>query len=52
MMWTPFLLLAVLCAATHGLLYPAESETRQVRSLDGIWQFRLDEDGVVESERW
>jgi beta-glucuronidase len=33
-------------------LYPAESETRQVRSLDGIWSFRLDEDGVGESERW
>jgi beta-glucuronidase len=36
----------------HGILYPAESETRQVRSLDGIWSFRLDEDGVGESERW
>lgn len=24
---------------TEGLLYPRESETREVRSLDGIWQF-------------
>jgi beta-glucuronidase len=42
----------VWCATTHGLLYPAESETRQIRSLDGIWSFRLDEDGVGEAERW
>jgi beta-glucuronidase len=39
-------------AAIQGLLYPTESETRQLRSLDGLWQFRLDEDGVGESERW
>jgi len=42
----------VWCASTHGLLYPAESETRQIRSLDGLWQFRLDEQGVGETERW
>jgi beta-glucuronidase len=24
---------------TEGLLYPRESETREVRSLDGIWKF-------------
>lgn len=24
---------------TEGLLYPRESETRDVRSLDGIWMF-------------
>jgi beta-glucuronidase len=48
-----FLLLTVLCVATtHGLLYPAESETRQVRSLDDLWSFRLDEEGVGETERW
>jgi beta-glucuronidase len=40
------------CTATHELLYPAESETRQIRSLDGLWQFRLDEAGVGETERW
>jgi beta-glucuronidase len=42
----------VWCANTHGLLYPAGSETRQIRSLDSIWQFRLDEEGVGETERW
>ncbi len=46
------LLLAVWCTETHGLLYPAESDTRQIRTLDGLWQFRLDEDGVGEAERW
>lgn len=24
---------------TEGMLYPRESETREVRSLDGMWQF-------------
>lgn len=24
---------------TEGLLYPRESETREVRSLDGMWNF-------------
>lgn len=24
---------------TEGLLYPRESETREVKSLDGIWNF-------------
>lgn len=24
---------------TKGLLYPRESETREVKSLDGMWQF-------------
>ncbi|XP_050322534.1 beta-glucuronidase isoform X1 [Bactrocera neohumeralis] len=24
---------------THGMLYPRESETREVRSLDGLWNF-------------
>lgn len=26
-------------AITHGLLYPRESETREVKSLDGMWNF-------------
>ena len=51
-MWHHCLLIVVCCAAIQGLLYPSESETRQIRSLDGIWQFRLDEDGVGESEQW
>lgn len=44
--------LTVCCAITHGLLYPAESEIRQVRSLDGLWEFRLDKDRVGEAEKW
>ncbi|CAF0905037.1 unnamed protein product [Rotaria sp. Silwood1] len=47
-----FLLFILWCCAVNGLLYPAESETRQIRSLDGLWQFRLDEDGVGETEQW
>ena len=49
-----FLLLSltVWSAPIHGLLYPEESEVRETRSLDGLWQFRLDEDGVGEAERW
>jgi beta-glucuronidase len=52
MLWTYLLLLIGWFATTHGLLYPAESETRQIRSLDGVWQFRLDDAGVGETERW
>ena len=25
-----------------GILYPRDSESREVKSLDGIWSFRLD----------
>jgi len=52
MVWTCLLLLAVWFATTHGLLYPAESEKRQIRSLYGLWSFRLDEDGEGEAEKW
>ena len=52
MMWAFVLLLMVWAVGTEGLLYPAESETRQIRSLDGIWQFKLDDDGVGETEKW
>ena len=45
-------LLAVCLTTTQGLLYPSESETRQLRKLDGIWQFRLDDYGVGEKEKW
>lgn len=27
--------------ARGGALYPRDSETREVKSLDGIWNFRL-----------
>ena len=46
------LLLSLWCTGTNELLYPAESKTRQIKSLDGLWQFRLDEDEVGEIEQW
>ena len=52
MLWVYFLLLTQGYWTTYGLLYPMESETRSTRSLDGLWQFRLDEYGVGEKERW
>ena len=45
-------ILVVSLATSHGLLYPSESETRQVKSLDGLWSFRLDEQGQGEAEKW
>ncbi|CAF1509615.1 unnamed protein product [Rotaria magnacalcarata] len=44
--------LTLWCVTIHGLLYPEESETRQIRSLDGLWEFRLDEAGVGKTEQW
>lgn len=47
------LLLFILWSGSiNGLLYPAESETRQIRSLDGLWEFRLDDYGNGEAEQW
>ena len=48
------LLLAVV-GSCSGLLYPRESESRDVRLLDGLWNFRADyspdrEAGFV--EKW
>lgn len=40
---------------TSGLLYPRESETREVRSLDGIWNFvKSDEGNLTQGvrEKW
>src|SRR5690349_18389374 len=51
MFWTCFQLLAGWCVLSHGLLYPTESETRQIRLLDGIWQFRLDDAGIGRIKR-
>ena len=44
--------MACWAVTSHGLLYPAESETRQVRSLDGLWEFRLDKNREGESGKW
>ena len=32
----------VCLGAARGLLYPRESESREVKQLDGLWQFRAD----------
>ncbi|MFK5634058.1 beta-glucuronidase [Ornithinimicrobium sp. LYQ103] len=34
------------------MLRPQESPTRELKSLDGIWSFRTDPDGVGRAERW
>ncbi|CAH1405474.1 unnamed protein product [Nezara viridula] len=39
-------LVSLLSRVQSGILYPRESETRQVKSLDGIWQFRASNDTV------
>ena len=52
MVWTCLLLLTVWCATTHAFLYPVVSETRQIRSLDGLWQFKLDEQGEGQTQKW
>lgn len=58
MMWCANLVLRILalvtCANTAGILYPRESESREVKSLDGMWNFRLSlPDPLVGfKERW
>ncbi|XP_001945966.2 beta-glucuronidase isoform X1 [Acyrthosiphon pisum] len=44
----------VTCVSTAGILYPRESESREVKSLDGMWNFRLSlPDPLVGfKERW
>lgn len=34
--------------ATKGLLYPRESESREVRSLDGLWYFLPTNESLVD----
>lgn len=48
MAFIQFLLATLFCVATceiykGGILYPKESETREVLSLDGLWNFALPE---------
>lgn len=58
MMWCANLVLSILalvtCVNTAGILYPRESESREVKSLDGMWNFRLSlPDPLVGfKERW
>ncbi|XP_050437115.1 beta-glucuronidase isoform X1 [Adelges cooleyi] len=44
----------VACVDAVGILYPRESESREVKSLDGMWNFRLSEpDSLIGfKERW
>ena len=35
-------LLSLYLGSTRGLLYPRESESREVKNLDGLWHFRAD----------
>ncbi|KAK6625383.1 hypothetical protein RUM43_005680 [Polyplax serrata] len=54
----PFVLVAsFVCGLTRaGILYPRESESREVKSLDGIWNFKLpitDRDAIQAfNEKW
>lgn len=34
-----FMIFSIKDARTTGLLYPRESETREIKSLDGVWNF-------------
>jgi beta-glucuronidase len=34
------------------MLYPIESETRELKDLSGIWEFKVDKNGVGHSEKW
>ena len=34
------------------MLVPRETTTRERKSLDGLWRFSLDTDGVGRAERW
>ena len=41
-----------LCAARTGLLHPQESESREIKSLDGLWRFKADASGVGMRDNW
>jgi hypothetical protein len=34
------------------MLRPQDTATRERKALDGLWEFRLDVDGVGRAERW
>jgi len=53
------LLLAVVCLSNvlgqQGILFPRDSESRQTKSLDGIWNFRSEAKGDRDlglSQQW
>nr|CAD7404709.1 unnamed protein product [Timema poppensis] len=47
-----WLCLLTYVATTDGMLYPKESETREVVSLDGIWKFKWDKNHEGFSDIW
>jgi len=34
------------------VLYPRESETREVKDLSGVWEFRVDKDNEGHEKQW
>ena len=42
----------VVADLSQGMLFPRETETRQVKSLDGMWDFRADISFVGFEEMW
>ena len=39
--WRLFGVLSLMQIPVYSLLYPQESSTREMKSLDGLWKFRL-----------
>lgn len=50
------LIVSILTQFSHSILYPRESETRQVKVLDGVWDFLTIPSGVDQNtgfkNRW
>ena len=42
LLWWCVVVLPALLGSCSGLLYPRESESRDVKLLDGLWNFRAD----------
>lgn len=40
-MWYLLMLFSLTQISALGILYPKESETREVKSLDGLWNFAI-----------
>ncbi|WZL80626.1 beta-glucuronidase [Vallitaleaceae bacterium 9-2] len=34
------------------MLYPKQSQTREVMSLNGLWNFKIDKDNIGKNEKW
>ena len=42
----------LLLPLSEAILYPYESPSRQTKSLDGLWRFKLDPKGLGHTEEW